>query len=120
MSVERRYSARHPVDFEVRIRFRRRRFLSARARDLSAEGLYLDVRNLTLPCGILIELELSHRGRDWLIPAVVIHASGSGIGLMFRNLQPELFRDSVKLRPLAPPPDQRSHVDEHQARQGAR
>jgi hypothetical protein len=102
MSVERRYGERFPVDFRVQIRYRKRRFLCARARDLSTDGLYLEVRNLTLPSGTLIELELDHRGKYRLIPAVVIHHSGPGVGIMFRDPQPELFRDLVQMGPVTP------------------
>jgi hypothetical protein len=100
MGVGRRYCARYPVDLPVQIRYRKRRFLCGRARDLSADGLYLHVRNLTLPSGTLVELELDLQGKQWLVPAVVVHHHGNGIGVMFREPQAELFREAVQ--PLSP------------------
>jgi hypothetical protein len=100
MGVERRYCARYPVDFPVQIRYRKRRFLCGQARDLSADGLYLQVRNLTLPSGTLVELELDLQGKQWLVAAVVVHHHGNGIGVMFRDPQPELFREAAQ--PMSP------------------
>lgn len=97
MSVERRYSARHGVDVRVHINYRKRRFYCAQARNLSTDGMYLDVRSVTLPTGTLVELELEHGGREWLLPAVVIHNQGSGIGVMFRDPQPALFEELTRL-----------------------
>jgi hypothetical protein len=100
MTVERRYCARCPVNFPVQIRYRKRRFLGGKARDLSADGLYLEVRNLTLPSGTLVELELDLQGKQWLVAAVVVHHHGNGVGVMFRDHQPELFREATQ--PLSP------------------
>jgi len=91
MTVERRYSNRHPVDFEVEIRYRRRRFPSGRALNLSQEGIFLETRNLTLPRGTMLDLEIRRWGREWLIPAIVVHGNSRGVGLMFREVQAELF-----------------------------
>lgn len=103
MTIERRYCARHPIDLHVSIRYRKRRFICARACNLSDQGMFLEVRNLTLPTGVLIELELECLGTAWLIPAIVIHRRGSGIGVMFRDPQPVLYqgltRDSTGLLP---------------------
>jgi hypothetical protein len=91
MTVERRYRARHPIDLNVYIRYRKRRFICACARNLSDEGMFLEVQNLTLPSGTMVELELQCLGRDWLVPAIVVHHLGTGIGVMFREPQVELF-----------------------------
>lgn len=105
MTVELRYCARHPIDLRVHIRYRRRRFFCARACDLSDDGMFLEVQNLTLPRGTLIELELCALGRDWLIPAIVVHHRGSGIGVMFREPQPALYRGLTQGETrLQPPP----------------
>lgn len=116
MSVERRYSTRHPLDLQVYIRYRKRRFSCAHGSNLSDQGMFLDVRNLTLPTGTLIELELDCLGKKWLIPAIVIHhkesgrqGSGrqaiqaSGIGVMFRSAQPELYHGLRQSDPLQLP-----------------
>jgi len=76
----------------VNIRYRKRRFYCARAHNLSADGMYLDVRSVTLPTGTLVELELHTQGLEWLVPAVVVHHHGGGVGVMFREPQTHLFR----------------------------
>lgn len=96
MSVERRYSTRHPVNFLVYIRYRRRRFSEAAARNLSVQGLYLEVKALTVPTGTFVELEFDCLGREWLLPALVIHREANGIGIMFCDPQPELYRGVIE------------------------
>jgi hypothetical protein len=104
MSVERRYGARHAVDFRVQILYRKRRFYSARARNLSEDGMYLDVRSVTLPTGTLVELELDSDGKDRLVPAVVVHRGDGGVGVMFRHPQAELLRELKSFPEPALPP----------------
>jgi len=101
---ERRYCARHPIDLSVYIRYRRRRFRGAQGRDLSVGGMYLEVHALTLPIGTPVELEFSRLGRHWLLPAVVVHGSHSGIHVMFRDPQPALFHDIIQGADALPPP----------------
>ncbi|EGV20387.1 PilZ domain-containing protein [Thiocapsa marina] len=105
MTIERRYCARHPIDLPVSIRYRKRRFICAHACNMSNQGMFLEVRNLTLPTGILVELELECLGKDWLIPALVVHHRGSGIGVMFRDPQPALYQALTRdpARQLPPP-----------------
>jgi hypothetical protein len=104
MTVERRYSARHPIDLPVYIRYRKRRFIRAHACDLSNQGMFLEVRNLTLPDGTQIELELECLGKDWLIPSIVVHHRGAGIGVMFLEPQPDLYRGVTQAEPMRQPP----------------
>jgi hypothetical protein len=103
MSEERRYAARHRLQLPVYIRYGRRPFLGACARDLSVGGMFLSVHSLTLPAGTPIELELACLGRDWLIPAVVVHGDNTGIGVMFREPQTELFRGLMQAADALPP-----------------
>jgi hypothetical protein len=102
--VERRYCARHRFDLPVYIRYRKRRFLGARGRDLSDRGMFLRVRALTLPVGTPVELEFRALGRGWLVPAVVIHGDNAGIGVMFRDTQAELFKGLVQEETQSVPP----------------
>lgn len=103
MSNECRYSARHPAELPVYIRYGRRPFLGARARDLSQNGMFLAVQSLILPAGTLIELEISGLDRTWIIPAVVVHGDNSGIGVMFREPQTELYNGLVADTGMPPP-----------------
>jgi hypothetical protein len=54
-----------------------------------------------LPVGTPIELEFSALGRAWLVPAVVVHGDNAGIGVMFRERQPELY-EALSV-PMPPP-----------------
>jgi hypothetical protein len=91
MNPERRDSARLSVDLRVHIRYRKRRLHSAHVRNLSTHGMLLDIQSVTLPTGTLVELELDNGSKELRIPATVIHHEGSGIEVMFRYPQPELF-----------------------------
>jgi hypothetical protein len=106
MMAERRYSARHPIDLKVQILYHGRRFLGAQGRNLSNQGMYLEVRNVTLPTGTLIELELECLGREWLLEAVVTHRcrAGVGVGVMFREPQPVIYQGLTHQGPVMPPP----------------
>lgn len=102
--LERRYSARHPIDLKVQVIYHGRRFLGAQGRNLSNQGLYLEVRHVTLPIGTLVELELECLGKEWLVEAVVVHRRRTGVGLMFREPQPELYQGLSQQEPTMPPP----------------
>jgi hypothetical protein len=104
MSSERRYGARHPIDIEVHVRYRKRRFYCARARDLSSTGMHLKMRNVTLPTGTIVELELEAHGKAWLVPAIVTHHHDAGVGVRFRDTQPTLFNELVVGQSKAIPP----------------
>ncbi|MTW21666.1 PilZ domain-containing protein [Allochromatium palmeri] len=96
MSIEHRYGQRRPRDIDVQIQYRNRRFRSAKGRNLSDQGMYLEVSNLTLPTGTLVVLEVRDMGREWRIPAIVIHQDSTGIGVMFRDMYPEFLAASAE------------------------
>ncbi|SDY23277.1 hypothetical protein SAMN05421644_14027 [Allochromatium warmingii] len=101
MSIEHRYTRRHARDLAVQIQYRNRHFRRARGRNVSDQGMYLEVSNLTLPTGTLVVLEVRELERDWRIPAIVVHQDSSGIGVMFRETQPELLHANAdELIPL--------------------
>ncbi|MBK1717283.1 PilZ domain-containing protein [Thiocystis violacea] len=107
MTTEHHPHALDPMEMEVQIQYRKRRFFSARGRSLSDRGMYLEVRNLTLPIGTTVVLEMRETGREWFfIPAVVIHQDRSGIAVRFRDPPPVTIGSSARLvtppkRPLA-------------------
>jgi hypothetical protein len=104
MPRERRYDARHRLDLPVYIRYHKRPFLAAMARNVSAGGMFLSVKALTLPTGTPIELELRSLGKRWLLPAIVIHGDNSGIGVMFESPQNALFHELISETSAAMPP----------------
>ncbi|AUB80332.1 PilZ domain-containing protein [Candidatus Thiodictyon syntrophicum] len=112
MMAERHDPVRHPIDIEVQILYHGRRFFTARGRSLSTQGMYLNVRNLTLPVGTRVELEMECVGKPWRLEAAVVHRSPAGVGVKFREVQPELdlgldrALDAMltQLEPLMSPP----------------
>lgn len=104
MPGEKRYCARHPLELPVYIRYHKRPFLTATARNVSTGGLFLSVKALTLPTGTPIELEFRCLGKRWLLSALVIHGDNSGIGVMFKSPQPELFHELIQQADALPQP----------------
>ena len=107
MSVNRRYSKRHPVNFVLYIIYRDKRIFPARAKNLCIDGMFIQTDSLTLPKGNLVDLEFSLSDNSWQIPAVVVHTSPEGLGVMFRKSQPALercshFADESSYRPRSP------------------
>ena len=103
MNPERRSCARQPIGFAVQIRYGKRRLHSACGRDLSRDGLYLELRAVTLPEGTPVELEIDALGRQWLVPAVVTHRDSCGIGVSFLDPQPQLVADLTQADALPMP-----------------
>ncbi len=92
MLIERRYCNRQPVHLDVSIRYRDQYPLPATARNLSQEGMLLSLGPAVFPRGTLLDLEFSHRGCKWRFPALVVHRSSRGLGVMFPDFQPDLYR----------------------------
>jgi hypothetical protein len=103
MTPEPNPCARHQAGFQVHIRFGRRRLHSARGRNPSSEGLYLEVRAVTLPEGTQVELEIRARDHQWLVPAVVTLRDPDGIGVSFLDPQPALVAELNQSDPQTPP-----------------
>jgi hypothetical protein len=97
----------------VQVLYGKRRFRSARVRELSAQGLSLTLRSLTLPPGTHVQLELD--GPVRLLDAVVVRSTATEVTLRFREPQPGLVQgltESARGReaeqsvdPLCYPPD---------------
>ena len=100
MNPERRSYPRHPVGFAVQIRYGKRRLHSACGRNLTVDGLYLELRAVTLPEGTPVELEIDTVGRQWLVQAVVTHGDRFGIGVSFLEPQPQLVADLAQAETL--------------------
>lgn len=92
----------------VQIRYRKRRFLDAIGTRLSAHGISLEVRSLTLPVGTQLDLEIRTPGIDWLVPATVIKQRPAGIDVRFRDPQPLLAREAARQGGLGDQPKPRA------------
>lgn len=95
MHVEKRYSRRYPLTGDVYIRYRDKRSISAKAKNCSLYGIFLETAGLSLLTGTMVELELTLHGKHWKMDGLIVHSTNEGLGLMFLQPQPELF-DEVK------------------------
>ena len=102
MNVERRYSRRYPMTGDVYIRYRQGRAFYAQASNCSVYGVHLKTENLSLLTGSVVELEFFYNGKQWLITGLVIHGKSDGIGVMFWQTQPELYRMVVARSEVEP------------------
>ncbi len=91
MAVEKRYGRRVPIRADVYIHYRRQRIFHARAVNCSANGICLSAKNLSLPKGMLVELDIVHGGNTWPVKGVIVHTAVNEVGIMFRTPQPVLF-----------------------------
>jgi len=78
------------VGFPVQIRYGKRRLHSALGHDITPQGVYLEVRAVTLPEGTPVEVEIDAFGRRWLVAAVVTGSDRGGIEVSFDDPQPQL------------------------------
>ncbi len=92
MIVERRYSKRYPVDFDVKFRYRDLYSCASHALDLSLQGMQLVTGSASPPTGGFVKILFSLGDRTWTIPAVVTHSTPGRIGVMFREAQPGLYQ----------------------------
>lgn len=89
MSVERRHRKRIEHLLDINITYRRRSFHGTIS-NLSRDGAFIKPRMLTIPTGNMIDLTFSLNGSEWQIPALIIHTTLHGMGVLFRTPQPEL------------------------------
>lgn len=91
------------IALPVYIRYGRRPFLNATARELSVDGMLLSVQALTLPSGTPVELELRCLGVRWLLQASVSQGGSGGIRVLFDEPQPELLAAALQQQAIASP-----------------
>jgi hypothetical protein len=96
MTSEQHDGAGPPRGFPVQLHYGRRRFCSARVRNLSVQDAALTLRNLTLPTGTLVRLEFAGLGPDRVAEAVVVDSAGTHVSVMFQEPQPELLRAYIE------------------------
>ncbi len=90
MTVQKRYQRRLPLNRDIELIYNKRS-LSGKAKNLSAEGMGLQVEALSIPKGMLLEVDLHIEGGHWQIPAVVVHSTATRLGVMFLTRQDLLY-----------------------------
>ncbi|PLY15685.1 MAG: hypothetical protein C0631_06055 [Sedimenticola sp.] len=91
--IEHRYSLRRPIEAEVVLNFRALGLVRGKVRDLGVGGMFVDLGCVQLPLNALVEVSLlldcRATGEAIRAEAMVVHQAGGGVGLMFRDLDPQ-------------------------------
>ena len=99
--MEHRYSKRMPVHISSWIHARAMDDFPARIKNIGYDGALIESESVVFPMGATVELEfmLNADGRKnrFRLPAMVIHCSADGMGLMFRRHD---LRSSPAIREL--------------------
>jgi len=92
---EQRWSQRKPMQMPVRLRYEPVGDIAGTTRDISLEGMYVETRGVRIPPKAQIEVYFTTEdagGRtEHRLPAVAIHASSEGVGLMLHHVDYEDF-----------------------------
>jgi hypothetical protein len=94
--MEHRWSIRKPVSFEVQVSHKCHPVVRGRATNMSMEGLFIETGIVILPVGSYIEVEFAlmtgEEGERIRMPAVVVHRTGNGCGIVFHAFNTKVFR----------------------------
>jgi len=95
MTIDHRHGTRQPLDMDldlgVWIQHCDGYFARVKASNISCDGIYVRGSNLILSAGSLVALEIKALRQNWRITGCVVHQTGEGLGILFRDPQPELF-----------------------------
>jgi hypothetical protein len=95
--MEHRWSPRRTIHRDAMLYFQGLPVMQATVCNIGLDGAYVETPDAGLPRGTALELEFelsdhSPKSRHRL-PALVMHQSLEGMGLMFRNFQQNAFED---------------------------
>ena len=79
-----RWKKRRQVSLDVVVRGRNGPPLHGKVRDISTEGMFIQLAPQAIPARIVVEIEITPCG--WL-HGWVVHAGGDGIGVMFLSTE---------------------------------
>ncbi len=80
--MEHRYQKRIPLCLDVMVLAGDCLKLRARSRDISTEGMFIELVGERVPINTVVDIEHSYLG---CLPGLVVHTEGRGIGVMFRS-----------------------------------
>ena len=92
MPSDTRSNCRQVVSFSVQLKHRKRRAIECTARNLSVEGMLLEMGQVVLSIGDQVDLSISLKEGVFSVPAVVLHSNSDCTGVMFCRPQPGLYR----------------------------
>lgn len=92
---EQRWSQRKPLHMPVRLHYDPVGDIEGTTRDISLEGMFVETGGIRIPPKSQIEVcfETEDNGRrvEHRVPAVAIHGSSDGVGLMLHHVDYENF-----------------------------
>jgi hypothetical protein len=116
MTMERRWSDRSHVRLEAVVVAQGLPVERCWTRDIGLEGAFLDMQLPQFGKGVRVEVEFlvprNGEVRRRRLPAVVMHRSEQGLGVMFLVFDQEAFRSIEELvyhAPVVPAPERRVH-----------
>ena len=104
--MEKRWSRRVPVQWGTRVVTLDGRLITGQARNVSLEGMFMEVDRNGLEHNDLVRLRFGlpigpGEVRTYEVPAGVVHKAPDGVGLFFAEFDQDLFR---RLRDMLYPP----------------
>jgi len=104
MPSDTRSNCRRIVSFSVRLKHRGGQAVECRARNLSVEGMLLEMGEVMLSIGDQVDLSITLKEGVFSVPAVVLHSNSDCTGVMFCRPQPGLYRIIAQPMPYAHTP----------------
>jgi hypothetical protein len=99
--MEQRWSLRKPVTFEVRVSHKCHPVVRGRCRNISLEGLFIETGIVILPVGCRVDVEFAlMTAGDPIrvrLPAVVVHRTSDGCGIVFHAFNTHVFRSIERM-----------------------
>jgi hypothetical protein len=100
-TMEQRWSLRKPVTLEVQVSHKCYPVIRGRSRNISLEGLFIETGIVILPVGSSIDVEFAlMTGEAWeqiRMPAVVVHRTAQGSGIVFYTFNTKVFRSIERI-----------------------
>jgi hypothetical protein len=92
---------RKSVMFEVQVSYKCHPVVRGRSRNIGLEGLFIETGIVILPVGSCIEVEFALMAdalwEQIRMPAVVVHRTGDGCGIVFQAFKRKAFRSIERL-----------------------
>lgn len=90
MGVEHRWSSRKEINLEVSLYYPPVGMINGKTRNISLEGMFVDLKGVSIPPQARLEICFSAQTRgkttEHRLPAYVVHGGENGIGLMLQHV----------------------------------
>ncbi|MFQ5644925.1 MAG: hypothetical protein ACE5FQ_14695, partial [Thiogranum sp.] len=90
MGVEHRWSSRKEINMDVNLYYPPVGMINGKTRNVSLEGMYVDVEGVRIPPQARLEIcftaDVRGKAVEHRLPAYVVHGNNGGIGLMLQHV----------------------------------